>query len=63
MNEIVESLDSTEKVKGKPSIIIAHTIKGKGIPFAENNAAFHNGSMTQEQFETACGIFSEQGVM
>jgi transketolase len=63
MNEILESLDSTEKVKGKPSIIIAHTIKGKGIPFAENNAAFHNGMMTQEQYETACKIFSEQGVM
>jgi len=63
MKEIVETLDSIEKVKGKPSIIIAHTVKGKGIPFAENNAAFHNGAMTQEQFETACGILSEQGVM
>ncbi|NLV61800.1 MAG: transketolase [Clostridiaceae bacterium] len=63
MNEIVESLDSAEKVKGKPSIIIAHTIKGKGIPFAENNAAFHNGVMTQEQYETALKILSEQGAM
>ena len=63
MKEILESLDSTEKVKGKPSIIIAHTIKGKGIPFAECNAAFHNGAMTQEQYEMVCGILSEQGVM
>ena len=63
MNEIVESLDIAEKVKGKPSIIIAHTIKGKGIPFAENNAAFHNGVMTQEQYETALKILSEQGAM
>ncbi len=44
-----------ETVKGKPTVIIANTIKGKGISFAENNAAFHNGSMTAEQCEIAIG--------
>lgn len=63
MKEILQGFDSAEKVKGKPTILIAHTVKGKGIPFAENNAAFHNGVMTQEQYETACKILSEQGVM
>ena len=33
---------------------VAHTIKGAGIPFAENRVEFHNGQMDQEQFETAC---------
>ena len=40
-------------VKDKPVIIIAETIKGKGICFAENTAAFHNGAMNPEQYETA----------
>lgn len=62
MKEIIESLDNAEKVKGKPTMIIAHTVKGKGICFAENNAAFHNGSMTQEQYDLACKNLSEQGV-
>ena len=53
VEEIVGALDEADKVKGKPTVIIAETIKGKYISFAENNAAFHNGSMTQEQYETA----------
>lgn len=51
--EILEALDKADEVKGKPTVIIAETIKGKYISFAENNAAFHNGSMTVEQYETA----------
>lgn len=54
MEQIIDALDDAEKVKGKPTIIIANTIKGKGIKCAENNASFHNGSMTQEQYEQAC---------
>jgi transketolase len=54
MEAIIDALDKAEEVKGKPTIIIANTIKGKGIKCAENNAAFHNGSMTQEQYEQAC---------
>jgi len=36
-----------------PSVIIAHTIKGKGVSFAENNPTFHNASLTMEQIERA----------
>ena len=39
---------------GKPKIIIARTIKGRGIAFAENVASFHNGELTKEQFDQAC---------
>ena len=35
-------------------MIVARTIKGKGISFAENVVAFHNGELTREQFENAC---------
>ena len=52
--EIIDILDNVDDVTGKPKIIIAHTVKGKGISFAENNVAFHNGELTKEQFENAC---------
>jgi transketolase len=54
IEQIINALDEAEKVKGKPTVIIANTVKGKGISFAENNAAFHNGALTSEQYEQAC---------
>lgn len=53
VEEIIAALDKADEVKGKPTVIVAETVKGKYISFAENNAAFHNGSMTPEQYETA----------
>lgn len=53
VEEILAALDEADTVKGKPTCIIAHTIKGKGISFAENVVGFHNGSLTKEQYETA----------
>jgi transketolase len=49
VSAVVEALDEAETVKGKPTVIIANTVKGKGVSFAEHNAAFHNGPMTAEQ--------------
>ena len=37
--------------KGKPSVVIAHTVKGKGVSFMENSLAWHYKSPTQEQYE------------
>ncbi len=53
INEILKALDAADEMKGKPTVIIAHTVKGKGISFAENVAGFHNGAMTKEQYEQA----------
>ena len=55
--QIADALDGAGKVKGKPVMIVAHTIKGKGVPFAEGKAEFHHGIMTQEQYETARRLF------
>jgi transketolase len=57
MNEILNALDEADGVKGKPQIIIARTIKGAGIPFAENKVEFHNGLLDKAQYETACELF------
>lgn len=53
MRGIVAAIDEADTVRGKPTVIIAKTVKGKGISFAENNVAFHNGAMTAEQYEQA----------
>jgi transketolase len=36
-------------VKGKPTVIVAHTIKGKGVSFMENNPKFHGVAPTREE--------------
>jgi len=38
-------------VKGAPTVVIADTVKGKGISFMENNYLWHSGSLTEEQFQ------------
>ncbi len=50
---IHDALDEAAGIKGKPSVLVARTVKGKGFSFAENKAAFHNGSLTEEQYGTA----------
>lgn len=52
-NEICDALDLADESIGKPTIIVANTIKGKYVSFAENKAAFHNGGLTEEQFNQA----------
>lgn len=44
----------------KPLAIIANTVKGKGVSFAENNYKWHNAKLTKEQYEQA---LAEQGVI
>jgi transketolase len=39
--QITKALDQAEATKGKPSFIVAHTVKGKGIPTMENNPEWH----------------------
>ena len=62
MGEIVRALDDSDGVKGKPKMIIAHTVKGAGIPFAENRVEFHNGLLDAGQFEAACELLSSDPV-
>jgi transketolase len=50
---VLKALDAAEQVKGRPSVIVADTVKGKGISFAEHNAAFHNGIFTEDQYRQA----------
>jgi transketolase len=40
-------------VKGKPSVILAHTIKGKGVSFFEGKVEYHGMAPTPEELEKA----------
>jgi len=53
MKQILPAYDEAEEMKGKPTIIIAHTIKGKGVSFMENVVDFHGRAPTNEEAEIA----------
>lgn len=58
MGQIIDALDAADETKGQPTIIIAHTIKGKGISFAENVPEYHNGALTPETYQKALAELS-----
>ena len=49
IKQIVQAVKKANKIKGKPTVIIAHTIKGKGVSFMENNVDFHGKAPTPEE--------------
>jgi transketolase len=53
MGAIVEALDWASESTDAPSVIIAETVKGKGISFIEDRAEYHNAALTPEQIEQA----------
>jgi transketolase len=50
---VLDVLDAAKAAKGVPTVIVADTVKGKGVSFAENTSAFHNASLTQAQYDQA----------
>ncbi|MBI2304798.1 MAG: transketolase [Chloroflexi bacterium] len=53
LGQIIAALERAKSVKGQPTAIIAHTIKGKGVSFMENNVEFHGRAPTQEEVARA----------
>lgn len=51
--QILSALDKAREYKGKPTMIIAKTIKGKGVSFMENVCGFHGVAPTLEELERA----------
>ena len=41
VGELISSIEEAKKVKGKPSVIVAKTVKGKGVSFMENTSSWH----------------------
>jgi len=53
LEQVVKSLEKAKTVQNQPAVIIAHTIKGKGVSFMENNNHFHGVAPTKEEAEKA----------
>jgi transketolase len=53
IKQILQALKKARETKGKPTVIIAHTIKGKGVSFMEGNVDFHGKAPTPQEAEIA----------
>jgi len=53
MRQLLEALDEATHIHARPTIIIAHTVKGKGVSFMENKSTWHGGAPTEEEYKIA----------
>ena len=53
IDEILKAFEVARNIKGKPTCIIAKTIKGKGISFMENQVGWHGKAPNEEQYKQA----------
>lgn len=56
IDAIRDAIAKAKAEKGRPSVIVCDCIKGKGLPYMENNNAWHKGVPTQAQYEEAVKI-------
>ncbi len=52
-NELLAAFEKAKSFKGKPTVIVASTVKGKGVSFMENVCDFHGKAPTKEETEKA----------
>lgn len=53
LDEIYAAFEEAKTIKGQPTCIVAHTIKGKGVSYMENNAGWHGNAPDTEKYEIA----------
>lgn len=53
IGELMDTFQNMPIEEGKPSFVIAHTVKGKGVSFMENSVKWHHGVPNDEQYEMA----------
>lgn len=51
--ELQIAYEKAMNIKEKPTVILAHTVKGKGISFMENNLKWHHGVMNEDEYKIA----------
>ena len=60
IKQILYAIDNAKKIKGKPSMILLNTIKGKGGYFSENKVESHNMTISEEMWKKAIAILDGQ---
>ena len=63
LRQICDALDEAETVRGRPTVIVGSTVKGKGVPFMEGQFQFHNAPISQEQWEEAIQVLAPEHVL
>ena len=53
IDNLIDAFTTAKQTKGKPSVIIAKTIKGKGVSFMENQAGWHGKAPSEEEYNLA----------
>jgi transketolase len=61
MRAILSSLEQARSIKDKPVVIMARTVKGKGVSFMENKAHWHGIPPNKEQYEAAMAELAGEG--
>jgi transketolase len=51
--QLVPALSAARSQEGQPTVIIAHTVKGKGISYMESNVSWHSGKVSKNDYERA----------
>ena len=51
--QVLDALAKARRTRGRPAVIIGHTVKGKGVSFMENNPDFHGRAPTKDEYEQA----------
>ena len=52
-SQLADALAKAKETKGKPTMILMHTVKGKGVSFMENQAGWHGKAPNAEQYAQA----------
>ena len=56
--QILQTYTEAKKIEEKPSVLIAHTVKGKGVEYMENNNAWHSKLITDSEYEEAMAFLT-----
>ena len=59
-DQIESAVEAAKKCKGQPTLILAKSVKGKGVSFMENQAQWHGAAPNKEQYEQAVAELNEQ---
>ena len=60
-DQIRAAFEEARQTKGKPTAIIAHSVKGKGVSFMENNAGWHGKAPNDEEYAVAMADLEKVG--
>ncbi len=60
IDKLYQTLAEAKQYRGKPTVVLAHTVKGKGVSYMENQAEWHGTAPNAEQYRTAMKELSQE---